>query len=105
MKVYISGPISGTSDYHDRFLRAAEAINGKGHEAVNPLDLGAILKPWTTTWEQYMVADLGLLRACEAAYFMPGWGNSTGAKIEHGEAVRRRLKIYYDLANLEEVSG
>lgn len=105
MKIYISGKITGTEDYPERFQRAAEAITAKGHEAINPLMLNTILNPWTTSWEQYMVADLGLLRACEAAYFMPGWGNSTGSKIEHGEAVRKRLKIYYDLANLEEVNG
>ena len=102
MKIYISGKITGTDDYAERFQQAAEAIEAKGHEAINPLMLHTILKPWTTTWEQYILADLGLLRASEGAYFMPGWGNSSGAKVEHEEAVRLHKKIFYDLEKIEE---
>ena len=102
MKIYISGKITGTEDYPERFQRAAEAITAKGHEAINPLMLNTILNPWTTTWEQYMLADLGLLRASDAAYFMPGWEESNGARVEYGEAVRMQKRIFYQIEDIEE---
>ena len=102
MKIYISGAISGTNDFTKRFSEAAERIRAAGHEPINPLDLNTILRPETTTWEQYMMADLGLLRASDAAYFMPGWANSAGATVEHTEAIRLHKKIFYDILKIEE---
>ena len=102
MKIYISGKITGTEDYPERFQRATEAITAKGHEAINPLMLNTILNPWTTSWEQYVLADLGLLRASDAAYFMPGWEESNGARVEYGEAVRMQKRIFYQIEDIEE---
>ena len=101
MKIYISGKISGTTDYKERFEKARQQIIQKGHEAVNPCDLDAILNPLTTTWEQYVTADLGLLRACDGVLFLADWGNSNGARIEHREAVRIQKKIFYKIDDIE----
>ena len=49
MKIYISAPISGTSDYRERFDVAERCIEAKGHEGINPCKLDAILKPETTS--------------------------------------------------------
>lgn len=100
MKIYISGRISGTKDHRERFARAAETIRAKGHEAINPAEMNRILNPATTTWEEFMLADLGLLRACAAVVFLPGWRNSRGACIEYREAKKLGLKIYTSLEGI-----
>ena len=100
MKIYISGPITGTTDYKARFEKAAESIRAKGHEAINPCDIDAILNPATTTHDQYMLADIGLLRCCAGIYQMPGWENSTGARLEAYEAARLHMIFY---KNLDEI--
>lgn len=102
MKIYISGRISGCTNYKEKFHRAAEEIRAKSHEAINPCDLDAILDPKTTSWEQYMLADLGLLRCCEALYLLPDWEDSRGARLEHREAIRLNLKIYKKMENIPE---
>lgn len=97
MKIYISAPISGTSDYKERFEKAERSIEAKGHEAINPCKLDAILKPETTSWEQYMLADLGLLRACDAICVLNNWERSRGCRQEVEEAKRNGMKIYKGL--------
>ena len=101
-KVYISGPITGTDDYKKRFAEAAEAIKGKGYEAVNPVDLQEILSEKTTTHAQYMSAALGLLYACDAVLFLPGWQNSKGALKEHTAARTCGLLRAFSLEELPQ---
>ena len=36
MRTYISGPITGTTDYKERFAVAEQAINAAGYVAINP---------------------------------------------------------------------
>ena len=108
MKIYISGPISGMKDYKARFDVAAQQIRAKGHEAINPCDLNRILDPATTSWTQYMLADIGLLKACDAIVQLDGWESSRGAKLEHAEAVKYGIKVYKRLENIpdgREVEG
>ena len=102
MKIYISGKITGTTDYQQKFDAAKELIITKGHEPISPLDIHHIFRPETTTWEQYMLVDLGMLRASDAILLLPDWGNSKGARIEYGEAVRMRKKIYYKIEDIEQ---
>lgn len=94
LKIYISGAITGTTDYKRRFKAAERKITAAGFEAVNPLNLDFILDPATTTWEQYMRADLGLLSACDAIYMIPGWESSKGARIEYEYAMLHGKKIF-----------
>lgn len=100
MKIYISGAITGTTDYEKRFGDAAKKIRENGHEAVNPVDLHAILDPATTTWAQYMSAATGLLYACDAALFLPGWQLSKGAMKERHAARNGGLLIFDDPEDL-----
>lgn len=93
-KIYISGPISGIRDYKARFDVAAQIIRSKGHEAINPCDLIAILNPATTTWEQFIVAGLGLLRACSAICLIQGWEKSRGSRMELREARNLGMTVY-----------
>ena len=101
-KIYISGPISGTKDYKSRFKVAADEIRAKGHEPVNPCDLNRILDPATTTWTQYMLADIGLLKACDAVVVLEGWESSRGAKIEVKKAQELGMTVYKQIDNIPE---
>ena len=94
MKIYISAPISGTTDYKERFENAERSIAAKGHEGINPCKIDAILNPRTTTWEQYMLADLGLLRACDAVCVLDGWERSRGCRMELAEAEKNGMPIF-----------
>ena len=86
LKIYISGAVTGTWDYWERFAKAEKEIAAAGGDPVNPLRMNQILRPETTTWEQFMRADLGLLEACDAIYMLPGWQKSRGARLEHEHA-------------------
>lgn len=95
MKIYISGKITGVTNYRWAFDKAAEEIRAKGHEAINPCDLDKILDPKTTSWDRFLMADIGLLRACDAICLLEGWESSEGAKIERDEAETLGLTIYH----------
>ena len=80
MKVYISGKITGTTDYKERFARAEEILKSQGHEAVNLccIDDGGEAKPW----EWYMRRCIPLLTECDGIYLLKGWDASKGARLE-----------------------
>ena len=101
-KIYISGPISGCKNFRELFAEAARQITEKGHEAINPCDMDKILNPATTSWHQFMLADLGLLRACDAIVLLEGWEGSKGSRIEQAEAAKYGLKIYKRIENIPE---
>lgn len=85
MKIYISGPVTGTCDYRERFAEA-EGFLRERHpdcEVVNPVRVLAEL-PGSTSWEEYMRMSLAMLNMCEAVFLMKDWKESTGACIEYG---------------------
>lgn len=75
--VYISGPITGVEKYWEAFEKAEEMLEGMGYIALSPSRL-----PQGMTDEQYMRIDLAMIDAADAVYFLPGWENSRGAKLE-----------------------
>jgi hypothetical protein len=94
LRIYISGAI--TSDLFNaprKFCEAERFLKRTfGCEVINPMKLphkeGA-------TWEEYMVVDLEALRTCDTIYMLPCWEGSKGARIEHAEAQRQKMKIIY----------
>lgn len=91
MKIYISGAISGTSDYTERFAEAERDLTERGFIVVNPVKIFSSL-PEDTTWEQYMELSMVLLKMCGAICFLEGWKNSKGARLEYDKAVRLGLR-------------
>lgn len=81
MRVYISGKITGTNDYMDRFETVERQLYEEGHEVVNPARENAHL-PNGTAWETYMAESLKMLCECDAIYLMDGWRESRGAVLE-----------------------
>lgn len=56
--IYISGKITGTDDYKDRFLKAEQKLRSRGFDVLNPVKVGEWLErylaPEVPTWIQYM---------------------------------------------------
>lgn len=90
MKIYISGKISGTTDFRERFKEAEKKIIDAGHEAVNPVEL---LHEHDLSWESYMKEDIKAMMDCDAVFMIGDWNQSEGARIEHNLAWNVGLKI------------
>ena len=93
MKTYISGAITGTTDYMERFERAEQLLKAKGREVVNPSKLP---HNHDKTWESYMREDIKALVECEAVYVMKGWRLSKGAILEVNIASALGFKIEFE---------
>lgn len=92
MRVYISGAITGTSDYLERFQKAENYLVSKGFTVVNPARVNKEM-PSDTTWKEYMVMSFCMLSLCDAIYMLNGWENSRGATIEHNYAVAYGIPV------------
>lgn len=95
MKVYISGPITGTDDYMSRFMTAQIFLEMQGYDVVNPASANSAL-PKDTTWEKYMGESLKLLCECDAIFLLRNWTKSRGAKVENLVAVAMGKEFMYE---------
>lgn len=93
MRVYISGAITGTDDYMERFAEAEKIISSRGHIPVNPAKVLSSL-PNTTTYREYIKLSLDMLQMCSGIYMLDGWQQSRGAKLEHQYAETCRMLIF-----------
>ena len=82
MKIYISGKITGDSDYKGKFARAEEKLKAAGHVVMNP----AIL-PDGFEYDEYMRICLVMLDVCDAIYLLTDWRQSGGARKEYNRAM------------------
>ena len=96
--IYISGAITGTDDYIERFENAEKELKDKGYEVINPAKFNSYL-PNTTTWEQYMEIDYKLLDICDTIYMLNGWENSKGANAELDYAKQNNKMVVYQSDN------
>ena len=95
IKVYISGPITGTDDYMERFAEAEKALTLCGYDPINPAKVNAQL-PESTTWSEYMSMSITMLNMADAIYLMNGWRQSHGAQLEYYHALNMELEIMYE---------
>lgn len=94
MKFFISGKITGDSDYQKKFADVETALVKKGHSVMNP----AWLKDEKEfSWDDYMIVSESMQRICEAVFFLPSWEDSKGAKKEYERAVFRNQKKFFEL--------
>lgn len=92
MKIYISGAITGTTDYMERFEKAEKELIEQGYSVVNPAKVNAQL-PEDTTYEQYMKMSFCMLDMCDSIYMLKGWKKSCGANREYGYALASDMII------------
>jgi hypothetical protein len=95
MKIYISGAITGTLDYMERFSIAEERLKSQGYTVINPAKVNAQL-PEDTTWKQYMDISILMLGMCDGIYMLNGWELSKGAKMEFAYAKRHLDLIIFE---------
>lgn len=95
MKIYISGPISGTKDHTERFEKAERALTATGHTVINPERVNGQM-PWGTTQEEYMRLSFELLSMCDTIFMLQGWQQSKGAKEELEYAVQNKHTIVFE---------
>lgn len=94
MRVYISGPITGVSDYMEKFELAEKELIEKGFAVVNPAKINYGM-PEDMTYEEYMEIDIRLIDLCDAIYMLRGWDMSRGANREYGYASGLGKTIMY----------
>lgn len=95
MKIYISGAITGTDDYTERFARAEKQLTEQGYSVVNPAKVNAQL-PEDISYEEYMKMSFCMLTMCDSIYMLKGWGKSCGANREYGYAMAKDMIIMYE---------
>lgn len=104
MKIYISGAVTGTTDYLERFSRAEEQLKAQGFEVINPAKTNALL-PRSTSYGQYMEMSEIMHSFCNSVFMLDGWENSRGAKQEFAWSVLDGKKIYFEKDGLPEVEN
>lgn len=93
--VYISGRMTGTDDYAERFAKAERELTEQGYAVINPAKMDGVL-PKTCAYEDYMKIDLALLAMCEGIYMLKGWEKSCGANREYGYALGSGMRVMYE---------
>lgn len=98
--IYVAGPYRGPDNYAiHRNICDAEKWALKLWQA----GLAVICPHLNTAHFQgaapdhiWLDGDLELMRRCDAVFMVPGWNRSTGATVEHGEAARLGMPIFYE---------
>jgi hypothetical protein len=83
-RVYISLPISGTTNYIQRGQAMADRVRSVGMTPVLPYESGL---PTKAPYIFHMVVDTLLLLTCGIIWFDSAWWGSRGCKWEHRVAV------------------
>lgn len=88
--VYLAGKITGDPLYFSKFYEAQKKLEECGFIVVNP----ALLPSQGFEWEAYMRMSSAMLDECEAACFLPDWGESKGATYEFGRAAALGKRVF-----------
>ena len=94
MKVYLSGKVTGLSpsEYRKNFDEAAENLM-KMLGNVEIVDPTKCIPTIFSSWAEYMISDLLLLKGCDAIALLPNWAESKGALTEFAFAQGMGIKI------------
>lgn len=94
-KIYISGAISGTDDFMERFAKAEKELAEQGYSVMNPAKVNSML-PKDTSYADYMKMSFAMLEMCDGIYMLMGWENSKGANMEYEYAKLNHMVILYE---------
>jgi len=105
MKAMISQPMAGLTDEQivEARNRAIKSLESKGFEVINTLftdewyskhkmeERGVVQIPLC-----FLAKSLENMSLCHAVYFVKGWENARGCKIEHEVASKYCVQIIYE---------
>lgn len=108
-KVYISGKITGSIGFMEKFAQAQKELEEKGYVVVNPALVNSNM-PIGTTWDEYMKLSLVMLEMCTAIYMLEDWKDSLGAREEYRKALKWGKEIIFEnpkdtVENSESISA
>lgn len=92
--VYIAGPITGTTDYMERFKAAEHSLKCHGLIPVNPTIVSEPMVAAHCEYEEFMDVTHQLLRICGAIYLLNGWEKSKGTLRELAYALNNHYEVY-----------
>ena len=102
-RIYLSGPITGIADYHQRFEKAKVELVAAGYNNIaNPAELDGVINEGK--YEEYMSLCMNLLDMCDVVVMLPGWKESFGANREYGYALAKN-KLIFELEEMLEVQN
>lgn len=98
--VYISGGVTGITDYMERFAGAEKKLKAAGYKVFNPASVIAAVnllreingKPPLTYQECMKYCLDSLIWKCSAICMLPEWEESSGARVEKTVADSLRYK-------------
>lgn len=97
--LYIAGPISNTTDFHERFAAGCMEVAQLGYVPLSPLEVtkavGITDNGGPEVWLLCMKADIRALLTCDGIYCLRGWENSRGARIEQFIANALDMLVLY----------
>ena len=91
--IYISGKVTGTTDYKERFAKAEKKLHEMFPNALiaNPVRVTEPIEKFS--YATCMDVDIALLKHCDAIYMLHGYEDSEGAKLELAIAKTYHIKI------------
>lgn len=105
--VYVAGPIRAPNLWlREQNIRKAEAaalgVWLAGGVAICVHAQGRFWDETMAPFETWIRGDLELIKRCDALLMVEGWERSQGALMEHAEADRLGLPVFYDLGAVAE---
>lgn len=95
-RIYISGPVTGTDDYTERFAKAQADLTERGYSVINPVLVNSNM-PEDATWEEYMKMSFCMLEMCDTIFMLNGWEKSKGAVLEFRKAINRNMAVIMEI--------
>ena len=102
MIVYLSGPITGTDDYKERFAAAEKTVKERfckgelSYYIINPAEALIPMEKMGASYEIIMECCLQLLRTADMIYMLKGWEHSKGARMELEAARSDGTMVVYE---------
>ena len=90
MKYYLSGAVSGDSDFRKKFNEAEKFLVEHNHKVVNPVKGEVDGKEWS----YYLKKDIKKLLGCDAIILLNDWEKSKGARLEKHIAEELGYEVY-----------
>lgn len=105
MRIYLAGPMTGYKDLnHPMFDRIAAALRAEGYEVVSPAEMdreigidASAANPYANLKgdpTEIMRMDLRHVLDCDGIAMLPGWIDSSGARLERVVAESTGRKVF-----------